>query len=237
MGGMADWRMGGWTTVRRTVTCIAVVLSGHPPIRLSAQVGHDPGSSPYHDIRRGAMVRVVSGYLSGSRGKIPVGASHGATGGLRLEYQANNVLIFTTGISYARTDAFYVTAFDTVPRTVGPVNNSLVMADAGIQLSLTGGKTFHGFQPYAGGTLGLVFGSRIAADTSGYQFGTKFAYAPEAGIRWYPTRRMSFELGGRVVYYKLQYPPAYKLRLLPFNAPLSEMTAHPWATAGVAWTF
>lgn len=237
MGGSADWRTDGWTTVRRTVTCLAVVLSGHPSLRLSAQVGHDPGDSPYHDIRRGAMVRAFGGYFSGSRGRFDVGASHGQTAGVRLEYQASNVLVFTTGIAYANTDAFFVTAFDTTPRTVGPLRSSLVLADAGLQVSLTGGKTFHGFQPYLGGTLGLVFGSTIAADTSRYQFGTKFAYAPEAGIRWYAARRLSFEVGGRVVYYKLRYPPSYQLHLLPFNAPLTEMTAHPWATAGVAWTF
>jgi hypothetical protein len=235
--GWANGRMGGFGTIARAGVCLMALLSAHPPIRLSAQVGHDPGDSPYHDIRRGAMVRVVGGNFSGTRGKLGVGPSHGRTGGVRLEYQASNVVIFTTGIAYARTDAFYLTALDSTPKKIGPINNALVLADAGIQLSLTGGKTFHGFQPYVGGTLGLVFGSAIAADTSGYQFGTKFAYAPEAGIRWYPARRVTLELGGRMVYYKLQYPTAYKLHLLPFTAPLSEMTTHPWATVGVAWTF
>ncbi len=237
MVGLADRQMGGWTTVRRTVTCIAVVLSGHPPIRLSAQVGHDPGSSPYHDIRRGAMVRVVGGYFGGTRGKVPVGPSYGPTGGLRLEYTAGSMLIFTTGIAYAQTDAYYVTAYDSTPRRVGPINNDLVLADAGLQLSLTGGKSFHGLQPYVGGTLGLAFGTAIPADTSGYQFGTKFTYGPEAGVRWYPARRVTVELGGRVVFYKLQYPLSYRLYVLPATATRTEGTAHPWATFGVAWTF
>jgi hypothetical protein len=205
--------------------------------RLSAQVGHDPGSSPYHDIRRGAVLRLVGGYLSGSRGKLSVGPSDGATGGLRLEYQASSVLVLTTGIAVARTDAFFITAYDTVPRKVGPVRNDLVLTDAGLQLSLSGGKTVHGFQPYVGGAIGLAFGSTIGADTSGYLFGTKFTYGPEVGVRWYPTRRVTVELGGRVVYYKLQYPLSYKLYAIPVTAPLSEWTAHPWATAGVAWTF
>ena len=69
---------------------------------------------------------------------------------------------------------------------MGPIDNDVVLADVGLQLSLTGGKSFHGLQPYVGGTLGLAFGSTIVADTSGYQFGTKFTYGPEAGMRWYP---------------------------------------------------
>lgn len=208
------------------------------PAVVTAQVGHDPGGSPYHDLRRGAMLRVVAGWLGGDRGRVPVGAANGATGGLRLEYQASNVLIFTTGIAYARTDAFYVTALDSPPDTVGPVDNGLVLADLGLQISLTGGKTYRGFQPYIGGTLGLTFGSAIAADTSGYTFGTKITAGPEAGVRWYPARRVSFELGGRVLYYRMLYPAVYRQSgVLPFNAPLTEWTAHPWATLGVAWTF
>lgn len=235
--GRADGRTGERRIIVRTAMCVVALLAAHPPIQLSAQVGHDPGASPYHDIRHGAMVRVVGGYFGGTRGKIPVGPSYGPTGGLRLEYLAGNMFVFTTGIAYARTDAYYVTAYDPTPRRVGPINNSLVLADVGLQLSLTGGKTFHGLQPYVGGTLGLAFGSTIAADTSGYQFGTKFTYGPEAGIRWYPARRVTFELGGRIVYYKLQYPLSYRLYVLSPTAPRSEGTAHPWATFGVAWTF
>lgn len=240
MGGKSSGQAGGWAGGRRTVqrgaACLAVLLTALPPV-LTAQVGHDPGTSPYHDLRRGAMLRLVGGYFGGERGKVPVAATNGATGGLRLEYQASNVIIFTTGIAYAQTSAFYVTARESPPDTVGPVNNDLVLADAGLQISLTGGKTFHGLQPYIGGTVGLAFGSAIAADTSGYNFGTKITAGPEAGIRWYPGRRVSFELGGRIVYYRLQYPANFRISVIPANASLTEWTAHPWATFGVAWNF
>ena len=237
MVGLANRRMGRSSTIVRTAVCIVGLLSAHPPIRLSAQVGHDPGASPFHDVRRGLMLRVVGGVYGGGRGRFRVGPSHGKTGGLRLEYQASNAVVLTTGIAYAQTDAFYVTAYDDVPRTVGPIDNDLVLADAGLQLSLTGGKSFHGFQPYVGATLGLAHGSSFQADTSLYRFGTKFTYGPEAGVRWYPARRLTLELGGRLVYYKLQYPLSYRIHLIPINAPLTEWTAHPWATVGVAWTF
>ena len=237
MDGWTDGRMGGWAMALRVSACAIMLLSAHPPIRLAAQIGHDPGASPYHDIRRGAMLQVFTGYFGGSRGKVPVGPSYGPTGGLRLEYQASNVLSVTTGIAYAQLDAYFVTAYDATPRRVGPINNDLVLADWGVQISLTGGKTFHGFQPYVGGTLGLAFGSAIGADTSGYSFGTKFTYGPEAGLRWYPARRISVELGGRLVVYKLQFPLSYRPNVLPITAVLSERTAHPWATFGVAWTF
>ena len=143
----------------------------------------------------------------------------GATGGLRYEVAASGLLTFAAGIAYAQTTAYYFDPLDTLAPRRGPVNNDLVLADAGIQASLTGGKTWHGFQPYIGGTLGIVIGS------------------PEFGVRWYPARRFSVELSYRVVFYKLQYPFSYRPTLIPLNGSLSQATAHPWATVGIGWTF
>jgi hypothetical protein len=226
--------------LRRVAFATALVLTAWPADRLSAQAGHDPASSPYKDLRRGLTLRFTAGYFAGSRGpdSVPVGATKGATAGLRLELQASGALIIATGLSYANTTAFYKTAYDSFPRTVGPINNDLVLADFGVLLSLTGGKTWRGFQPYVGATMGLAFGSKIAADTSGYNFGTKFTYAPEFGVRWYPARRLSAELGGRVLVYHLAFPSSYRFRVLPnILSPLSATTIHPWATFGLAWTF
>lgn len=234
-GGSAVGRAGG-RAVRRVALAIAIVLTARPPDRLSAQAGHDPAHSPYSDIRRGATLRLTEGYFGGSRGSLSVGASNGPTTGLRFEVQASSALIVATGISYANTTAFYRVAYDSSKRLIGPINNDLILADVGILLSLTGGKTWHGFQPYAGATMGLAIGSRIGADTSQYNFGTKFTYAPEAGLRWYPSKRLSAEIAGRFLVYHLSYPDSYHFFLLHPLAPLSETTIHPWVTFGLAWT-
>ena len=229
--------MGGWCNGWRALAGLAVFLSAHPPIRLSAQVGHDPAHSPYRDVLRGPMLRVTTGYFSGTRGKVPVGPSYGPTGGLRFEYPMSNLLTLSSGIAYAQTDAFFFDPIDSLPQRQGPINNDLMLFDLGLQASLTGAKTFHGLQPYAGASLGLVFGTAIGADSSGYNFGTKFSYGPELGVRWYPTRRLSVELGYRLVFYKLRYPFSYRPKLLPVDAPLTQLTAHPWAMLGIGWTF
>jgi len=222
--------------IGRVLIAIVIVLTTRPPDRLSAQAGHDPAHSPYSDIRRGPTLRLTEGYFGGSRGGLSVGASNGPTTGLRFEIQASSALIVATGVSYANTTAFYRIAYDSSKRLVGPINNDLILADFGLLLSLTGGKTWHGFQPYVGATMGLAIGSRIGADTSQYNFGTKFTYAPEAGLRWYPVKRLSAEIGGRLLVYHLSYPDSYHFYLLTPLAPLSETTIHPWATFGLAWT-
>ena len=50
-----------------------VLFSIVPAFHLSAQVGHEPSQSPYHDIRRGGVGVITFGYLGGSRGGPGVG--------------------------------------------------------------------------------------------------------------------------------------------------------------------
>src|SRR2546430_5203211 len=54
---------------------------------VSAQVGYDPGHSPYHDIPRGAVWSLSGGHLGGSRGGVGGGRGGGLTRGGRVERQ------------------------------------------------------------------------------------------------------------------------------------------------------
>ena len=239
MGGKAVWRYGG--------RCIrfAVLLTAVPAFRLTGQVGHDPSHSPYHDIRRGSGPRLVLGYLSGDRGTIPVSITDGVTFGVRYEAWMGKSMSFTAGLAYGQTSRLIVDPFkDDSVRKSGPIDDDVILADLGLQLSLTGAKTFHGFAPFVTTSLGLAFGSRLPGDTSGYQFGTKFTFTPGAGLRWYPGRRVSVQADARLVFWKLRYPINYKTplsndgtRVLPLLAPETDWTIHPWVSLGVGWTF
>lgn len=212
---------------------------------VAAQVGHDPGRSPYNDVRRGAVGIIAFGYLGGSRGSLGVGLSDGKTGGIRYEAQFGAIGA-SLGLAYGRTSRYVVdpTKDSLSPlRKTGPFPNDVVLADAGLQLMLTGRKTWRGFAPYVGGSLGFAIGGASPRDSSGYKFGTKFTIAPNAGLRWYPARRLSVRGDFRLVLWKLNYPISYKQpasdgsRVLPLTAALTEWTSHPWATIGVGWTF
>src|SRR5258705_2714610 len=120
---------------------------------VSAQVGHEPGQSPYRDVRRGAVAVITFGYLGGSRGSVGVGLSDGKTGGIRYE-ALFGAIGASLGIAYGRTNRFVVDPFkDTLSRKTGPVPNDVVLVDAGLQLVLTGRKTWRGFAPDVGGAL------------------------------------------------------------------------------------
>ena len=211
---------------------------------VAAQVGHEPAHSPYHDVRRGGVLVFTFGNLGGSRGSVGVGPSDGKTGGIRYEVPFGAVGA-SLGLAYARMDRFVVDPFtDTTSRKTGPFTDDVVLLDAGLQLILTGRKTWRGFAPYVGGILGVAIGGTSPRDTSGYKFGTKFTVAPNVGLRWYPARRLSVRGDVRLVLWKLNYPTQFKqpdpidnTPVLPGTASLTEWTSHPWATIGVGWTF
>jgi len=212
---------------------------------VAAQVGHDPGHSPYHDIPKGAAWVATFGYLSGSRGSVDVGPSDGMTAGLRYEVPLGAIGA-SLGVAYARTTSFVMdasTTTDSLSRRSGPYDAGVVLVDAGLQLALAGRKSWHGLAPHIGGALGVAVGQRIAKDSSGYKFGTKITLAPNAGFRWYPARRLSLRGDFRLELWKLSYPLSYKQqnfqgsRILDVNASLTEWTAHPWGTIGLGWIF
>src|SRR2546428_360164 len=188
MGGQAVRQSGGRWLRLAVGLGGAVLLTAPPADRLSAQVGYDPSHSPFHDVRRGAGLRFATGYLGGDRGTVPVGPSEGPTFGLRFETSLGPVASFTAGFSYGRTTRFIVFPYDSAgKRTKGPFDANVVLADLGLQLSLTGAKTVHGLLPYVGGSLGLAFGSAQPADTIACGLGLPAGFAL-AGSRFWGRR-------------------------------------------------
>src|SRR2546428_2003590 len=150
----------------------------------AAQVGHDPGHSPYRDVRRGAAWVLTFGNLGGSRGSVGVGLSSGKTGGIRYE-PSFGAIGASLGLAYGRTDRYVVdpTQDSLSPqRKTGPFLNDVVLADAGLQLVLTGRKTWRGFAPYVGGALGVAISGSSPPDLDGDQFGTEVMPAPNTRV-------------------------------------------------------
>jgi hypothetical protein len=203
---------------------------------LPAQVGHPPSSSPYRDIPRGRGPVLTGGYFTGEGGQLDVGITNAITLGIRYDIPLGGSMRFGVGMFYGLGERFLIDPTDSAAtRKTGPVDDDFLLAEAEIQLLLTGNKTWHGFAPYvsAGGGF-VVGGAEPAADTSDYRLGTKFFFAPGAGVRWYPTRRLNLQLDARLVNQKLSYPPQY------FDLGLdkeSEWARHPWFRVGLGWTF
>lgn len=232
----------------RYTLLLGVFLTAQPPNRLTAQVGHDPATSPYRDIPLHPGPMLFFGHLSGDRGRAGAGMSNASTIGVRYEIPAGHSLQFQFTTAYLRGDRFIYDprADSTSPeRRVGPVKSALGLAEIGMQLRLTGGKTWHGVAPYVGTALGMMFDISSPGDTtgSGYQFGTKLTVATATGVRWYPTRHITVVADVRAHFWRLKYPLSFHnpapdgSLVVPLRQNLTDWTVHPWVSLGIGWIF
>ncbi|HWC73222.1 MAG TPA: hypothetical protein VG454_04725 [Gemmatimonadales bacterium] len=233
-------------TMSATVFLLAVGLSGRPAV---GQVGHNPASSPYHDILLRSGPSIFAGHLSGDRGSADAGFSNGDAIGLRYELPAGKTLVVQFNGTYVKGDRFIINpaADSSSPqRKTGPYPAEIFITDLMLQLRLTGAKSWHRIAPYAGAGIGLGFETKAPPDTikSGtYKFGTKFILSGATGVRIYPLRRISLNGDARFALWKESYPTSFHQtasdgsRVLPLLHDLSEWTFHPILSVGVGWTF
>ena len=216
--------------------------------RADAQVGYDPANSPYRDITLRSGPVFFVGHLSNDRGRAGVGPSNALTFGSRYEIPAGRSLVLQFTAAYLKGDRFIIDpAADSASpaRRTGPVTSDLLLTEFGLQLRLTGGKTWRGVAPYIGAGFGLLFEVNSPGDTtgSGYQFGSKLTLSGSTGLRWYPSRRLMVNADLRAQMWRLRYPVSFHTpasdgsRVVPLADPLTDWTLHPWISLGVGWTF
>ena len=243
VGRLQRWNVGRWIIV-------GMCLSNIPTVQLTAQVGQNPEHSPYHDVTLRSTPVLFFGHLSADRGRAGAGISNARTLGARWEIPAGRSLIFQFTAAYLDGDRFVIDplADSTSPqRRTGPVPAAIVITDAGLQLRLTGGKTWRGLAPYLGAGLGLAYDVRPGHDStttsSGYKFGTKFVLDGATGLRWYPTSRVMVDANLRAQLWRLKYPVSYHTpapdgsRVVPLTQALTDWTLHPWISLGIGWIF
>lgn len=235
-------------TMRTLPSTVAILLPLLAPLAAAAQVGHAPGASPYRDIIDAHSITPVAGYFAGGGGKFGIGAHNGMTYGLRYDLRAGKTVQF--GFSGARgsLDRFIVDPFVALARRrSGPVDQTTTFADVSVQLNLSGGKTWHGLAPFTGVTLGVAFGEDLAADTSGYEFGSKFYVAPQLGTRFFLTRNLHLRAEVRGVFWKVNYPTSFGVEppeepgtpelpnaVIP-DGKFDEWTLNPWFQLGLGY--
>jgi hypothetical protein len=187
------------------------------------------------------------GYLNGGDGSAGVGPADGPLAGARWEITVGAPSILFLGVSGASLNRRLINP-DNSPstRNIGTAKQTIVMLDGGLNVVLTGRKTWRGFAPYAGFQMGMAFGGSVPEDSSGFNFKTKFHIGPAVGIRFYPNPRIQLRVEGRGIFWRLSYPQRFFQP--PANAPgtdpvLNELIEtdsdwvfHPTLTFGIGYT-
>lgn len=206
------------TRTRSFVASLALVLCASAPLRLCAQVGVDPAHSPYRDILRGNGWTVTTGRIGGDGGSLRQSPNDGVGFGLRYDVRFSRLLGGFVGLSRYGTTRQYLAHDDSVAtRYHGALDQPIWLPEAGLQVNLSGAKTWHRLAPFLAVSMGAAIGGKVAADTSGFTFGTKLAFTPSVGTRWYLTERIHVRLEGQLIYWKMKYPSNW----------LDEPTAQP----------
>ena len=206
-----------------------------------AQVGHEPGHSPYHDIHKGHSIT--------ARKLLITHLQSGNSYGIRYDIRAGSAVQMGLGFSRASLERLIVDPFVVLAnRTSGPVKQTVSLAEVNILLNLTGGKSWRRLAPFVGGSVGLTFPSGTAADTSGFEFGHRFFLSPTVGTRIFLTDRLHLRAEARAVFWKVKYPSSFQQE--PPDEPgtvdnpnavisdgrVSEWTATPWLQVGLGFS-
>ncbi|HET7598895.1 MAG TPA: hypothetical protein VFK09_01310 [Gemmatimonadales bacterium] len=219
---------------------LAAALGAGLPCALAAQVGHPPGGSPYHDIAKGSSFTAVGGYFGGSGGSVGVGPNSGYTLGLRFDFRAGNPLQFGAEVSHGWLERLHIDPTQPeASRVRGTIDQPVTFAQINIQLNLTGSKSWHGFAPFAALSGGFAFATRQTVDTSGYNFGNRFLFSPNAGLRLFLGERLHLRGAIRAAFWKINYPLSFRTgtpAVLP-DGRESEWVLSPWYEAGIGYTF
>ncbi len=232
--------------VRVTAIAIASALALVSPTLASAQVGHPPGRSPYHDIPKGHTVTGFAGLFGGTGGRFEIAPHDGPVFGLRYDIRTASAVQMGLVLGRANLERLIVDPFvEVANRVTGPVDQTASFIEIDLQLNLTGGKTWHGLAPFVGVGGGLTLPSGTAADTSGFKLGKKIFLVPHAGFRFFLTDRLHLRTDARVLFWKLNYPASFTREptLDPDSPPViddgrvSEWSTTSWLQAGLGFSF
>lgn len=204
------------------------------PSAVSAQVGVDPAHSPYRDILHGNGWTVLYGHIGGDGGPLRQSPNSGAIVGLRYDVRFSRLLGGFVSLTRMSTTRTYLAHDDSVAtRFHQQLDQPVWTPEVGIQMNLSGAKTWHHVAPFVAVALGIASSSDVKGDTSGFSFGTKLALTPSGGANVYLSERVHLRLEGQLIYWKMKYPsnwldePAKQPSVAgqPTTAPVPDITA------------
>ena len=211
----------------RRILALFLILAGAPP--LAAQVGHAPQESPYRELPYGLGATALAGYFGGGGGSLGVGPHDGWMYGGRFQVRSNRALSIGVGAMYGTLQRRVLDPFaPSGERDKGLFDQSVWIPEAVVTMNLTGGKSWKRLAPFLGFGVGAAIGSDTPADTSGYEFGTRFSFAPFAGLRFAPSPRVAVRAEIRGNLWKLSYPTSFRTTNEAGEVIIDDSTIGEW---------
>lgn len=232
-----------WKTSERVKVLFLVLLGLVCAVPCSAQVGHPPDRSPYVDLEYGQELTLFGGYVRARHDPAGVAPKSAPTLGLRYEISLTGPLALSSELTRTLSSRDVIDPLKpTGKRAMGTQTSGVTSVDLALAMNLTGRKSWYSLVPQVRAGVGFV-SSRARDDSSGFAFGTPFAFVFGGGVKLVPGGRFQLRADVTDRIFKLGYPDAY-FRLASDNtAVLDERTArsfythHTALTVGVSYLF
>lgn len=222
---------------------VLALLSALPA---AAQVGHDPATSPYADLEYKHELTPLFGYARARHDPAGVAPKSAAMIGLRYELTLVGPLALSSDfvMTRARRDVLDPSK-PLAQRGIGSEGATVYAADLALAMNLTGRKSWHSVVPQVRAGIGVLH-SAARDDSSGFSFGTPFAFSFGGGLKVVPGGgagriQVRADITDRV--FKLSYPDSYYRLASDNTAVLDTKTArsfythHAALTVGVSYLF
>jgi hypothetical protein len=191
------------------VAAVAAAVAGAFPATARAQVGHLPDKSPYEDFKIGQSLTVLGGWLAVKRDLADVAPKAAWNAGLRYDIGVGGpASLFVRYLASPSERKLLAPGNSKATRQIGTPGVTTHLFDGGLDISLTGRKTWHSLMPSVNGGVGLI-SDFAKADTGAYRFGTKFAFNYGFSVRYLAKRGPQLRLDATNFLWQYQYPDRY----------------------------
>lgn len=209
----------------------------------SAQVGYPPTQSPYADLEYRQELTPIFGYNRARTDPAGILPRSAAVAGLRYEIYIAGPVSFSSELSRTLSERNVVDP--TKPRatrSLGVEGAAVHSLDVALAMGLTGRKSWHNIVPQIRAGVGIMQ-SNAKDESSGYKFGTPFAFQFGGGLKFVPGGRFQFRADVSERLFKQSYPDSYARPASDNTAVISEgtersfYTHHTLLTVGVSYQF
>jgi hypothetical protein len=175
--------------------------------------------TPYRWIEKGMRFGVSPGYILTSRGSLGLGPGSTPTAAGRFRIRVSNPLSVGVNVTYGNSDRRIVNPFAVGgPSVVDTVDSNWLLAEAAVQFTFTGSRTWHGIQPYiiigGGGIFGLgeevsPLAEELDIERFVYEIGTAPSFLAGGGLEWLLSRKVGLSFEVRDHIWRLKAPEGF----------------------------
>jgi hypothetical protein len=226
--------------VKALLFVVLFLVSASPA---AAQVGHPPAESPFTDLEYRQELSPLFGYTRARTDAAGILPQSAPVAGLRYEIYLAGPVSFSS--EFSRTLSERNVVDPTKPaatRSLGTEAAAVHSLDIALAMDLTGRKSWHRIVPQIRAGIGIMQSS-AKDDSSGYKFGTPFAFQFGGGLKLVPGGRFQIRADVSERLFKQSYPDSYARPASDNTAVISERTErsfythHTLLTVGVSYLF